>query len=105
NSWAAGASRDEEISRMHVVVEKAMQLDPLSAEVQAALGGVQARTAQWEQSEKSFRRALELEPGRSATRTDFALSLLMPLGRLDEAVAQVRLAERNDPLAPNVQQI
>jgi len=105
NNWAAGASRAEEMSRMHVVVEKAVQLDPLSAEVQAALGAVQARDAQWEQSEKSFRRALELEPGRSATRTEFALSLLMPLGRLDEAVTQVRSAETNDPLSPNVQQV
>jgi adenylate cyclase len=105
NGWAADASRAEEMSRMHVVVEKAVQLDPLSAEVQAALGTVQARDAQWEQSEKSFRRAVELEPGRSATRTDFALSLLMPLGRLDEALTQARLAEKNDPLSPNVQQV
>lgn len=105
NSWAAGASRDEEMASMHVVVDKAVQLDPLSAEVQAALGAVQAREAQWEQSEKSFRRALELDPARSATRTDFALSLLMPLGRLDEALTQTRLAEKNDPLSPNVQQV
>jgi adenylate cyclase len=105
NSWAAGASRAEEMSRMHVIIEKAVQLDPLSAEVQAALGAVQARDAQWEQSEKSFRRALELEPRRSATRTDFALSLLMPLGRTREAIAQVRLAEKNEPLSPNVQQV
>jgi hypothetical protein len=105
NSWAAGASRAEEMSKMHVIAGKALQLDPYSAEVDAALGMVQARDAQWEQSEKSFRSALELEPSRSLTRTDFALSLLMPLGRLEEAFAQVRLAERNDPLSPNVQRV
>ncbi len=51
NSWAAGASRQEEISRMHQFVQEAFKLDPYSAEVDAALGMVQARDAQWEQSE------------------------------------------------------
>jgi hypothetical protein len=63
----------------------------------------QARDAQWEQSEKSFRHALELEPSRALTRADFALSVLLPLGRIDEAVAQVRLAEQNDRLSPSVE--
>jgi TolB-like protein len=102
NDWAV-LSRDEEMSRMHAVVAKALQLDPLLAEAHAALGMVQARDGQWKQSEKSFRRALELEPNRSQTRIDFAVSLLMPLNRIPEAVDQARLAERSDPLAPNVQ--
>ena len=66
---------------------------------------IEARDADWAKSEASFRHAIELEPGRSATRTDFALFFLMPTGRLEEAVEQVRLAEKNDPLSPNVQQV
>jgi adenylate cyclase len=67
NDWAV-LERGEEMSRMHSVVERALQLDPLLAEAHAALGMVQARDAQWEQSERSFRRALEVEPNRSSTR-------------------------------------
>ena len=55
---------------------------------------------QWEQSEKSFRRAIELEPNRPLTRLDYASSLLMPLGWIDEAIAQDRIAEKNDLLGP-----
>src|SRR5215831_14461366 len=97
-----GPSRAEEISRMHVVVDKAVQLDPLLAEAQEALGSVQARDAQWEQSEKSFRRALELDPNSSSTRIHFAHNLLLPLGRIEEAVAQNRIAEKTDPLSSEV---
>ncbi|HEY6345792.1 MAG TPA: hypothetical protein VIY49_30240 [Bryobacteraceae bacterium] len=61
NPWAV-LSRDEEMQRMHSDVAKAIELDPLLAEAHAAQGMVQARDGQWEQSEKSFRRALELEP-------------------------------------------
>jgi tetratricopeptide (TPR) repeat protein len=88
---------------MHLVVSKALELDPLLAEAYAALGMVQARDGQWEQSEKSFRRALELEPSRSLTRIDFGGSLLLPLGRVEEAVVQTRLAKHNDPLSPNTE--
>jgi TolB-like protein len=101
--WAV-LGRAEEISRMRVVVQKALQLDPLLAEAHAALGMVQARDAQWEQAEKSFRRALELEPGRATTRLDFAYAILLPLGRIEEAVTQDRLAEKSDPLSSDVQQ-
>ena len=104
NPWAV-LNREEEISRMHAVVAKALQLDPLLAEAHAALGMSQAREGQWEQSEKSFRRALELEPNRSQTRFDFIDSLLMPLGRIPEAIEQAHLAEKSDPLSPNVQEI
>jgi tetratricopeptide (TPR) repeat protein len=61
-----------------------------------------ARKAQWQQSEKSFRRALELDPNDSVLYDNFALSLLFPMGRIPEAVRQLRIALRNDPLAPRV---
>ncbi|HEY6340340.1 MAG TPA: hypothetical protein VIY49_02515 [Bryobacteraceae bacterium] len=46
-----------------------------------------------------------MDPNRSQTRIDFTLSLLMPLNRIPEAVDQARLAERSDPLAPDVQEV
>ena len=86
---------------MREAAEKAIQLDPLSADAYAALGIIHARQAQWEQSEKSFRRALELEPN-PLTRQHVAMYLLLPLGRVDEAIQQSRLAEKSDPLASYV---
>jgi TolB-like protein len=104
-AWRSGRpifDAAEEMTKMRLAAEKAIQLDPLSAEAYGALGILYARQAQWEQSEKSFRRALELEPSRSLTRQHFAMYLLLPLGRIDEAVEQGRLAENSDPLASPV---
>ena len=49
-----------------------------------------ARDARWEQSEKSFRRAIELDPGGSDSRYHFAMYFLMTLGRIQEALQQFR---------------
>jgi serine/threonine-protein kinase len=103
-AWRSGQpmfDAAEEMTKMRLAAEKAIQLDPLSAEAYTALGILHARQAQWEQSENSFRRALALEPN-PLTRDHVAMYLLLPLGRIDEAVQQGRLAEKSDPLASYV---
>jgi len=105
-AWRSGRpmfDAAEEMTKMRVAAAKAIELDPLSAEAYGALGILYSRQAQWEQAEKSFRRALELEANSSLTREHIAMYLLLPLGRVDEAVQQGRLAEKSDPLAPRVQ--
>ena len=97
--------RSELISKMRVAAEKAIELDPLSAEAHRALGLMYARDALWEQSEKSFRRSLQLDPNSSGTRADLILYLLLPLGRLEQAAAEARMADKADPLGRQVQEI
>jgi tetratricopeptide (TPR) repeat protein len=90
--------------KMRAAAEKAIQLDPLLAEAHDALGLVYARDAKWDQSEKSFRRAVELNPSRSESHYHFAMFLLLPLNRTEEALHEVRVAEKTDPLSPNTQE-
>jgi TolB-like protein/Flp pilus assembly protein TadD len=97
------AAQGDEIEKMRAAAEKAIQLDPLSAEAHDAAANVYARDGIWQQSERSFRRALELDPNRSATRGHFAMNLLAVLGRTDEAVREMRVAEKSDPLSPEIQ--
>ena len=93
-----------ELADMRAAADKAVQLDPLLAEAHDALGMEYARQGQWAQAEQSFRRAIELDPGYSQTYDDYSSWLLLPLGRIEEAVHQMRLGERADPLAPSIQQ-
>jgi len=88
---------------MRTAAEKAIQLDPLLAEAHDALGIAQARDAQWARSEKSFRRAIELDPSRSLSHEHFVTFLLSPLGRTEEALREMRAAEKTDPLSSLVQ--
>jgi TolB-like protein len=94
-----------EVAKMRAAAEKAIQLDPLLAEAHDALGMAYARDAKWQESEKSFRRANELDPSNSQAYLHFANYLLWPLGRIDEALKQLRLAEKTDPLAPPIQNV
>jgi len=93
----------DELSKMRAAAEKAIQLDPLLAEAYDALGMAYARDGQWEHAERSFHRAIQLDRNRSKTYLDYALWLLRVLGRNDEALQQLRVAERTDPLSAVVQ--
>jgi tetratricopeptide (TPR) repeat protein len=61
-----------------------------------------AREGQWGPAERSFRRAIELDRNRSTSYAHFAYYLLYPLGRTDEALRQLHVAEKTDPLSPAV---
>jgi len=93
----------DEVRKLRAAVEQAIRLDPLLAEAHGALGMLYARDARWVESEKSFRRAIDLDPNSSASHTSFALDLLRSTGRLEEALHQLQIAEKNDPLSPILQ--
>ena len=85
---------------MRAMAEKAIQLDPLLTEAHAALGWMYARSGDWTQAEQSFHRAIQIDPNESLARFDYGYWVLAVQGRLDEALAELKLAERNDPLSP-----
>jgi TolB-like protein/Flp pilus assembly protein TadD len=92
----------DEVRKLRAAVEQAIRLDPLLGDAHAALGMLHARDARWVESEKSFRRAIELDPNSSASHTGFAY-ILRCLGRVKEALDQLRIVEKNDPLSPQLQ--
>lgn len=94
----------DEVVKMRSAADKAIELDPLLAEAQDALAMAYARQGQWSMAEQTFHRAMELEPNRSETYGDFAMYLLLPLGRFDEALQWMRVAQRGDPLSEDTRQ-
>jgi Flp pilus assembly protein TadD len=95
-----GAERAEMIGKGWAAAEKAIRLAPQSADAHDALGMMQARAAQWKEAERSFRRAIELAPRDPLWRNHFALFMLLPLGRFEDAIRQLRTAEELDPNLP-----
>jgi TolB-like protein/DNA-binding winged helix-turn-helix (wHTH) protein/Flp pilus assembly protein TadD len=86
-------------TKMRVACEKALQLDPLLAEAYACMGLVNSRDRNWEAAEKAFQRAIQLNHNLSRSREDFAIWVLTPLGRLNEAERELRTALELDPLS------
>jgi TolB-like protein/DNA-binding winged helix-turn-helix (wHTH) protein len=92
-------SPDEAYAKMRAAAEKALQLDPLLAEAYASNGLVYSRDHNWKNSEIAFRRSIELNANLSESRRNFAMSVLFPTGRLEEATLELRKAVELDPLS------
>jgi TolB-like protein/Flp pilus assembly protein TadD len=78
----------------------AVMLDGNSAEAHTSLAHVRA-TQDWDFSgaESLFQKAIQLNPRYSTARHWFAMSCLVPMARLDEALEQMLLAQSVDPVS------
>ncbi len=76
-----------------------MELDPGLPELHASLGMIAIFDWDWGRSGESFRRAIELDPSNTWARHGYAV-LLSTLGQFDEAIEQMKQAQRLDPVAP-----
>jgi TolB-like protein/tetratricopeptide (TPR) repeat protein len=78
---------------------KAVELDNNSPEAHAALAIALANDRKWNEAEAEFRRTLALNPNNAAAHYFYAITLLAPQNRNDEALEQYRIAVSLDPLS------
>lgn len=79
-------------------IDKALELDPNLPEARVSLANYLIFDYRFEDAEREFRRAIALNPSY-ATGHHWHASCLEQLGRKDEALAEVLLAEELDPLS------
>ena len=90
----------EAMPRARAAAQKALELDPGSAEALCALACIRSLFDwKWQEGEALYRRAIALNPGYSRARHWFGVDALALLGRFDEAEAQVQAARESDPLS------
>ena len=88
--WARAAS----------AAANAVMLDDTSAEAHTSLA--HAKSTQdwdWTGAEREFQRAISLDPRYATAHHWYAMSCLVPLGRLDEALEQVLIGQSIDPVS------
>jgi TolB-like protein/Flp pilus assembly protein TadD len=78
----------------------AVMLDGHSAEAHTSLAHVRA-TQDWDfaSAEQLFQKAIQLNPRYSTARHWYAMSCLVPMARLDEALEQILIAQSLDPVS------
>lgn len=82
---------------------QAVMLDDQCAEAHTSLAHVKATQEwNWPEAEREFRRAITLNPAYATARHWYAASCLAPLGRLDEALDELKAGQALDPVAPIV---
>jgi serine/threonine protein kinase/tetratricopeptide (TPR) repeat protein len=81
---------------------KALEIDDKLAEAHTSLAGITG-DYDWDfvNAEKEFKRAIELNPGY-ATAHQWYAELLSHLGRHEEAIGEIKIAQNLDPLSPRI---
>ena len=90
------------VEKSRRAILKALELDNNLPEAHAHLGGMRVFEFDWRGAEREFLQALELS--RSSVDVWFLYSMyyLVPMGRLEEALAAMQKAQELDPLSPSI---
>lgn len=92
-------TRADAMARARQAATRAIALDDSLAAAHTSLAFVRMHyDYDWNGAESSFRRALQLNPNYATAHQWYAY-LLMATGRVDAAIAEMRVAERLDPLS------
>jgi len=94
------ASPAECYPKAKAAAAKALELDPELPEAHTVAGMIAATYDwDWATAEREFQRSLELDPNLALTHYRYAWTYLSPLGRHDEAIAEMRKATELEPLS------
>jgi TolB-like protein/DNA-binding winged helix-turn-helix (wHTH) protein/Flp pilus assembly protein TadD len=85
--------------KARAAAEKAIVLDDSVAEAHIAIAFIQLTPESFQEAQRSIERAIELAPYNSTARVRHGW-ILFRLGRVDEAVKEMKLAQEYDPLSP-----
>ena len=92
----------ESLERRYPLIEKALELDPLSGEAYTARAFLHWEQDEIETAEREFLKAIELNPNYISAYHWYA-NMLVFHGRFEEGLAQFRVAAELDPMAPIIQ--
>ena len=92
-------SPNEMWPKVKILVLKALEIDEMDSDAHASLGKIKSFFEyDWSGAEISFKRAIELNPGNSDAHFHYA-TVLMGVGRTDEAIKKMQLALELDPFS------
>ncbi len=96
----ATGSPQEFDPKAKAAASRALELDDDLAEAHAALGAEKADFEyDWPGAEREFKRAIELNPNYADAHYRYAWTYLTPLGKSDQAIAEMKKALELDPFS------
>ena len=94
----AGLPSSETLPQARSYAERALAIDGQLAEPHATLAMIDDNSWRWDESEKEFKKALELNPNYATTYHWYSI-LLKNEGKIDEAAATIKRGRELDPLS------
>jgi len=98
SSEYVGTPSSETKPKARAYAERALAIDPSLAEAHATIAAIDDFDWKWEDSEKEFKRAIELNPNYPTTYHWYSI-FLRNVGRLEESAAAIKRASELDPLS------
>jgi TolB-like protein/Tfp pilus assembly protein PilF len=92
--------KPEAYARAKTAAQSALELDPMLSEAQAAMAGIFAHEYAWQQAERGFRRAIELNANNALAHLELGASVLLPQRHLQEGLDEARRGLALDSLSP-----
>jgi serine/threonine-protein kinase len=90
------------LAETQLIAERALELHEHLPQAYTLLAVVNSMKWQWKTASQDFAMALRNDPSSGELREAYAITYLLPMGRLDEAREQIRQAALLDPLAPSI---
>ncbi|WP_041855534.1 protein kinase domain-containing protein [Candidatus Korobacter versatilis] len=98
-SYGVGITQQQALSVVDDASKKALELDPTLPEAEATRAMALANQWKFTEAEQLFRKTLQRSPGNANAHYFFAFNVLLPIGKIDEALAEFRTALSLDPLS------
>jgi len=93
-------SNREAMAKARTAATKALELDDALAEGHMAMAGIRMwYDWNWPETEKEFRRAIELNPNYTLAHQGYSFYLGAVRGQYSEAIVEAKLAQQIDPLS------
>src|SRR5580765_4908874 len=93
------AAPSEATPKAKAAITKALEIDPDLPEAHTVSAMIAATYDwDWAKAENEFKRSLELDPNLAITHYRYAWTYLSPIGRHDEAIAEMKIAMEKEPL-------
>jgi TolB-like protein/DNA-binding winged helix-turn-helix (wHTH) protein/Tfp pilus assembly protein PilF len=93
--------QDEAMSKAKAAAQKALGINDQLAEAYTSLGVIaEMYEWNWPETEKNFKRAIELDPNYSVAHEFYGDGYLSLIGKNEEGIEEIRKAHELDPLSP-----
>jgi serine/threonine-protein kinase len=96
--YFGGGPADRVEARAQSTAQRALQLDPSLAEPRVALAMAHWHALRWEDADREFKLAIAADSNSAVARTQYG-RFLISAARINEAIGQLRIARKLDPLA------
>lgn len=97
--WGDFLPKKEALPKAKATALKALELDDMNVDALTVWGDTKVLDWDWSGAQSAYERALSLNPNSAFTHQSYGIQYLLPMGRYEEAIAEMKRSIELDPLS------